>query len=112
MPFQNGRPAGGPVDVLTGFLNAEGEALGRPVGVAIDRHGALLVADDVGNRIWRVTAAEGASRWRAARLERLSGFARPRPRGSPEVACSAADVGPAGLSGRGPWRSVAASAAS
>ena len=60
VPFQNGRPAGGPVDVLTGFLNAEGEAPGRPVGVAIDRHGALLVADDVGNRIWRVTAAEGA----------------------------------------------------
>ena len=58
VPFQNGRPAGDPVDVLTGFLNAEGEALGRPVGVAIDRHGALLVADDVGNRIWRVTATK------------------------------------------------------
>jgi glucose/arabinose dehydrogenase len=56
--FRNGRPAGDPVDVLTGFLNAEGEALGRPVGVAIDRHGALLVADDVGNRIWRVTATD------------------------------------------------------
>jgi glucose/arabinose dehydrogenase len=46
------------VDVLTGFLDAEGDALGRPVGVAIDRHGALLVADDVGNRIWRVTATD------------------------------------------------------
>jgi glucose/arabinose dehydrogenase len=57
VPFENGRPAGDPVDVLTGFVNADGEALGRPVGVAIDRHGALLVADDVGNRIWRVTAA-------------------------------------------------------
>jgi glucose/arabinose dehydrogenase len=56
VPFRNGRPAGDPVDVLTGFLNAEGEAQGRPVGVAIDRQGALLVADDVGNRIWRVTA--------------------------------------------------------
>jgi glucose/arabinose dehydrogenase len=56
VPFENGRPAGDPVDVLSGFVNADGEALGRPVGVAIDRHGALLVADDVGNRIWRVTA--------------------------------------------------------
>jgi glucose/arabinose dehydrogenase len=41
--------------VLTGFLNADGEAQGRPVGVAIDKRGALLVADDVGNTIWRVT---------------------------------------------------------
>ncbi|HLT02588.1 MAG TPA: hypothetical protein VK001_10425, partial [Geminicoccaceae bacterium] len=60
VPFENGRPAGAPVDVLTGFLSAEGEARGRPVGVAIDRQGALLVADDVGNTIWRVTAADGA----------------------------------------------------
>ena len=58
VPFDDGRPAGDPVDVLTGFLSAEGDALGRPVGVAFDRQGALLVADDVGNRIWRVTAAD------------------------------------------------------
>jgi glucose/arabinose dehydrogenase len=58
VPFEDGRPAGDPVEVLTGFVNSDGEALGRPVGVAIDRHGALLVADDVGNRVWRVTAAE------------------------------------------------------
>ena len=45
-----------PEDVLTGFLNADGEAHGRPVGVAVDKAGALLVADDVGNTIWRVTA--------------------------------------------------------
>ncbi|MGH6902618.1 MAG: PQQ-dependent sugar dehydrogenase [Geminicoccaceae bacterium] len=57
VPFAAGRPAGDPVDVLTGFVNADDEAQGRPVGVAIDRTGALLVADDVGNRIWRVTAA-------------------------------------------------------
>jgi glucose/arabinose dehydrogenase len=57
VPFAGGRPSGLPVDVLTGFLNAEGKAHGRPVGVAIDRRGALLVADDVGNVIWRVTAA-------------------------------------------------------
>ena len=57
VPFANGRPSGDPVEVLTGFLNAEGEAKGRPVGVAIDKTGALLVADDVGNVVWRVTAA-------------------------------------------------------
>ena len=55
IPFTDGRPAGRPQDVLTGFLNSQGEARGRPVGVAIDHAGALLVADDVGNMIWRVT---------------------------------------------------------
>jgi glucose/arabinose dehydrogenase len=58
VPFADGRPSGQPVEVLTGFVNAEEEALGRPVGVAIDRAGALLVADDVGNVIWRVTPAQ------------------------------------------------------
>jgi glucose/arabinose dehydrogenase len=58
LPFEGGEPAGDPIDVLTGFLNAEDEALGRPVGVVIDRQGALLVADDVGNKVWRVTAAD------------------------------------------------------
>jgi glucose/arabinose dehydrogenase len=43
--------------VLSGFLSADGNAYGRPVGVALDRQGALLVADDVGNAIWRVSAA-------------------------------------------------------
>jgi glucose/arabinose dehydrogenase len=57
VPFQGGRPSGSPVDVLTGFLSEDGDAYGRPVGVALDRRGALLVADDVGNVIWRVTAA-------------------------------------------------------
>jgi glucose/arabinose dehydrogenase len=56
VPFSGGRPSGPPVDVLTGFLNAEGDAQGRPVGVAFDQTGALLVADDVGNRVWRVAA--------------------------------------------------------
>lgn len=59
VPFNAGHPAGAPEDVLTGFLNAAGEAQGRPVGVAIDRGGALLVADDVGNAVWRVTPASG-----------------------------------------------------
>lgn len=57
IPFEAGRPAGPAVDVLTGFLNEKGEAHGRPVGVAFDARGALLVADDVGNAIWRVAAA-------------------------------------------------------
>ncbi len=56
VPFQDGKPVGVPIDVLTGFLNAAGEAQGRPVGVAIDKRGALLVADDVGNTIWRISA--------------------------------------------------------
>lgn len=57
VPFNGGRPAGQPLDVLTGFLDDDGHALGRPVGVAVDARGALLVADDVGNTIWRVSAA-------------------------------------------------------
>lgn len=56
VPFVDGKPAGIPVDVLTGFVSKEGDAYGRPVGVALDKTGALLVADDVGNTIWRVTA--------------------------------------------------------
>ncbi|WOS40401.1 sorbosone dehydrogenase family protein [Xanthomonas rydalmerensis] len=59
VPFANGKPSGKPQDVLTGFLDAEGHAQGRPVGVAVDKPGALLVADDVGNVIWRVTPKPG-----------------------------------------------------
>ena len=57
VPFAGNQPAGAPLDVLTGFLSAEGKAMGRPVGVALDQRGALLVADDVGNVVWRVSAA-------------------------------------------------------
>jgi glucose/arabinose dehydrogenase len=64
VPFAAGRPSGPPVDVLTGFISAEEEALGRPVGVAVDKRGALLVADDVGNAIWRVTTAQPATAMR------------------------------------------------
>ena len=56
MRFEDGQPFGKPVNVLSGFLTADGKARGRPVGVAIDRGGGLLVADDTGNSIWRVTA--------------------------------------------------------
>ncbi len=55
VPFKQSAPAGLPINVLTGFLNDKGEAQGRPVGLAMDAQGGLLVADDVGNRIWRVT---------------------------------------------------------
>jgi glucose/arabinose dehydrogenase len=55
VPFSNGMPSGPPQDVLTGFLSSEGKAYGRPVGVAVDKAGAILLADDVGNVIWRVT---------------------------------------------------------
>ena len=57
VPFSVGKPSGPAIEVLTGFLDGEGRSHGRPVGVAIDTRGALLVADDVGNTIWRVTAA-------------------------------------------------------
>jgi len=55
VPFSNGAPSGEPIDVLTGFVADNGNASGRPVGVAIDKRGALLVADDIGNIVWRVT---------------------------------------------------------
>lgn len=56
VPFEGGNPAGTPIDVLSGFLSEEGSAFGRPVGVVLDKQGALLVADDVGNIVWRVTS--------------------------------------------------------
>jgi glucose/arabinose dehydrogenase len=61
VPFEKGAPKGKPIEILTGFVNAAGDAYGRPVGVAVDKAGALLVADDVGNVIWRVTPAAPAT---------------------------------------------------
>ena len=63
VPFVDGKPSGVPLPVLTDFVSSDGDARGRPVGVAIDRQGALLVADDVGNVVWRVT---GSAAQRAA----------------------------------------------
>jgi len=57
VPFSKGKPSGPAEDVLTDFVSAQGDAYGRPVGVAIDRTGALLVADDVGNTVWRVQSS-------------------------------------------------------
>jgi glucose/arabinose dehydrogenase len=58
VPFTGGRPSGRPIDILTGFVRENGDAMGRPVGVAVDARGGLLVADDVGNTIWRVSKAK------------------------------------------------------
>ncbi len=55
VPFVDGKPLGEPIDVLTGFLNERGQAQGRPVGVVLDKTGGLLVADDVGNKVWKVS---------------------------------------------------------
>jgi glucose/arabinose dehydrogenase len=57
VPFADGKPNGKPIEILSGFVNKDGDANGRPVGVAIDKTGALLVADDVGNAVWRVKPA-------------------------------------------------------
>jgi glucose/arabinose dehydrogenase len=57
VPFKDGRPNGKAEDFVTAFLTADGKARGRPVGVAVDKSGALLIADDVGNTVWRVTAS-------------------------------------------------------
>ncbi|MBU8539227.1 PQQ-dependent sugar dehydrogenase [Falsiroseomonas tokyonensis] len=61
VPFRDGRPAGEPVDFVTGFLNSEGNARGRPVGVTVDPRGALIVADDLSNTVWRITRNQAQS---------------------------------------------------
>ena len=58
VPFKDGRPSGPPTDVLAGFVDSEGAAKGRPVGVAVDGRGALFVADDVGDVVWRASSAK------------------------------------------------------
>ena len=57
VPFSGGHPSGKAEDVVTGFLDADQHARGRPVGLAVDKTGALLIADDVGNTVWRVSPA-------------------------------------------------------
>ena len=62
VPFRGGRPAGRPIEFVTGFMGADGKTRGRPVGVTVDPRGALIVADDLSNIIWRVTPARSARR--------------------------------------------------
>ena len=59
VPFRGSVPSGPPIDVLSGFVKDNGDAMGRPVGVAVDKRGGLLVADDIGNAVWRVTSSSG-----------------------------------------------------
>ena len=61
VPFSGGKPSGAAQDVVTGFLDADNHARGRPVGLAVDKAGALLIADDVGNTVWRVSSAHPSS---------------------------------------------------
>ena len=60
IPFSGGKANGQAEDVVTGFLDSEGNAQGRPVGLALDKAGALLIADDVGNTVWRVSSTTQA----------------------------------------------------
>jgi glucose/arabinose dehydrogenase len=62
VPFRSGRPAGPPIDFVSGFLGADGRTRGRPVGVTVDPRGALIVADDVSNAVWRITPVRAAAR--------------------------------------------------
>ena len=71
VPFADGKPQGMPVDVLTGFVSEKGEAWGRPVGVELDKNGALLVADDVGNVVWRASAGQRSAGRLGAEQDRV-----------------------------------------
>ncbi|MDB5418949.1 MAG: L-sorbosone dehydrogenase [Phenylobacterium sp.] len=112
VPLVNGRPAGQPVPIVTGFLGKENKTVhGRPVGVALDRTGALLVADDVGNVVWRVSAAQSSGEATAAPASRRSGSQqngqRPGAAGPPSGSSTmpgAQVMGPTGrTSGQSPY---------
>ena len=94
VPFAAGKPSGAPVDVLTGFIGPDGNALGRPVGVGVDKQGALLVVDDVGNRIWRVSGPASA-RVAAAAAPDASAGASAAMAAAAAMAASAAAATPA-----------------
>jgi hypothetical protein len=79
VPFENGMPAGKGQDVVTGFLQGD-QARGRPVGVAIDGTGALLIADDAGNTVWRVAGADGSITPQPIGSDRVAAGASPSPR--------------------------------
>lgn len=81
VPFENGRPAGMPQDVVTGFLDGD-QARGRPVGLAIDGTGALLIADDAGNTVWRVAAADGSVTPEPIPTDRIAAASAPAEAGT------------------------------
>ena len=80
VPFNDGAPTGAPQHIISGFLSGDGDAMGRPVGVVFDRTGALLVADDVGNKVWRVVPETRQPQ--RLRLGMFAGRDRLRPRNS------------------------------
>jgi glucose/arabinose dehydrogenase len=94
IPFENGRPAGMAQDVVTGFLDGD-QARGRPVGLAIDGTGALLIADDAGNTVWRVAAADGAVTPEPVPTDRVTSAASPGAPPAPDTDGSAAPAIPA-----------------
>jgi glucose/arabinose dehydrogenase len=96
IPFENGRPAGMAQDVVTGFLDGD-QARGRPVGLAIDGTGALLIADDAGNTVWRVAAADGAVTPEPVPTDRVTSAASPGAQPAPDTDGSAAPAIPAPL---------------
>lgn len=71
VPFRGGRPAGQPIDFVTGFMGADGKTRGRPVGVTVDPRGALIVADDLSNTIWRIIPDRPAAPRQAGAVRRL-----------------------------------------
>jgi glucose/arabinose dehydrogenase len=94
IPFENGRPAGMAQDVVTGFLDGD-QARGRPVGLAIDGTGALLIADDAGNTVWRVAAADGTVTPEPVPTDRVTSAASPGAPPAPDTDGSAAPAIPA-----------------
>jgi glucose/arabinose dehydrogenase len=86
VPFSKGKPSGPAEDVLTEFVDAQGEARGRPVGVAVDRTGGLLVADDVGNTVWRVQSTEPRPPRKAPPPAPAPPPPQPEPQAPPEQA--------------------------
>ena len=84
VPFAKGKPSGPAEDVLTDFVSAQGDARGRPVGVAVDRTGALLVADDVGNTVWRVQSTTPRPPRRAPQPQTSAPPPQPEPPQSPQ----------------------------
>jgi glucose/arabinose dehydrogenase len=102
VPFSGGKPNGKAEDVVTGFLNGDGKARGRPVGLALDKSGALLIADDVGNTVWRVagTAPQTASGTAPAGIATTTGTATTgamNPPADTSTSKTPSATGPSGL---------------
>lgn len=104
VPFQNGKPSGMPVEVVTGFLNGD-EVRGRPVGLAIDGTGALLIADDSGNTVWRIASADGTVTSQPLPTDRVT--AEPQSATGPQPAQTGAGEAPTGSTTAPPQPGIA-----